>query len=83
MRLNSLEKIGRYSGAVLISHGDADEVIPYEHGAALYDAAVGPKHFVRVPGGRHNDPQPAEFHQALDRFLSGLPSAGIGQAPAR
>jgi fermentation-respiration switch protein FrsA (DUF1100 family) len=78
MRLHSLEKIKEYHGAVLISHGDADEVIPYPHGLALYDAAAGPKRLVRVPGGRHNDPQHAEYHQALDEFLRSLPPCGAG-----
>jgi fermentation-respiration switch protein FrsA (DUF1100 family) len=73
MRLNSLEKIKDYPGPVLISHGDADEVIPYEHGVALHDAVAGPKQFVTVPAGRHNDPQPAAYHEALNQFLIHLP----------
>jgi uncharacterized protein len=78
MRLNSLEKIGGYAGPVLISHGDADEVIPYDHGVALFDAATGPKRFVTIPGGRHNDPPPPAFHQALHEFLAELPPRPAG-----
>jgi hypothetical protein len=72
MRLNSLEKIRSYGGPVLISHGDADEVVPFEQGRRLYEAAPGPKRFVRAPGGRHNDPQPEEYRVALDAFLAEL-----------
>jgi fermentation-respiration switch protein FrsA (DUF1100 family) len=72
-RMNSLEKIRRYEGPVLISHGDADEVVPFEQGERLYDAAPGPKRFVRIPNGRHNDPQPESYRRALDEFLAALP----------
>lgn len=69
----SLKKIGQYPGPVLISHGDADEVVPYQQGRALYDAAPGPKSFVRIPEGRHNDKLPREYWDALNRFLDELP----------
>lgn len=72
-RMNSLEKIRNYPGPVLISHGDEDEVIPFEHGQQLYAAAAGEKVFFRVPGGRHNDPQPEEYRVAFDAFLDRLP----------
>ncbi len=75
MRLNSLEKIKRYHGPVLISHGDADELIPYEQGKALYASAPGPKKFVTIAGGKHNDAIPAEYALVLDGFLAKLPPA--------
>jgi len=68
-RLNSLEKIKRYSGPLLYSHGDADEVIPYDLGKKLYDAAPGPKQFVSTPGGTHNSRQTDEYRQAFDQFI--------------
>jgi fermentation-respiration switch protein FrsA (DUF1100 family) len=76
LRFNSLEKIQRYNGPVLISHGEADEVVPFEQGERLYHAASGPKQFVRIPGGHHNDPQTEDYRVALDHFLADLPSAG-------
>ena len=74
MRLHSQEKIPQYHGDLLICHGDADEVVPYQHGKELFKAASEPKHFVTVPGGKHNDPQSEEFHIALDELLARLPS---------
>jgi len=71
--LNSLEKIRNYSGPLLISHGNADELIPYEHGRSLFDAAKGKKRFVTIPGGGHNSQLTEEFHLALDEFLADLP----------
>jgi fermentation-respiration switch protein FrsA (DUF1100 family) len=79
MRMNSLDKIGHYHGPLLISHGDADEVIPYEQGLDLYRAANEPKRIVTVRGGRHNDPQPEEYRVALDEFVSQLPALGANR----
>ncbi len=72
-RMDSLNKIKDFHGPLLISHGEADEVVPYSHGQALYEAAPGAKKFIRVAGGRHNDPQPEEYRIALDEFLDNLP----------
>jgi len=76
-RMNSLAKIKEYRGPLLISHGDADEVVPFSQGQALYDAAPGTnKRLFTVPGGKHNDPQPEEYRIALDEFLNQLPPLG-------
>lgn len=75
-RMDSLSKIKDYHGPLLISHGEADEVVPYKHGQALYAAAAGPKKFITVAGGKHNDPQPEEYRLALDEFLANLPPLG-------
>lgn len=68
-RFNSLEAIQEYDGPLLISHGDADKIIPFEHGERLYAAATGPKRFIRIPGAGHNDPQSVEYRVALDQFI--------------
>ncbi len=81
MRMNSAEKIKGYRGPLLLSHGDADEVIPYEQGLELYRAANEPKRLVTVRGGKHNDPQPEEYRVALDQFLAALPPLGTSAAP--
>ncbi len=71
-RLNSLAKIGNYRGPLLHSHGDADRVIPFEHGRRLFAAANEPKRFVTIRGRDHNDPQTPEYYQALEQFLAEL-----------
>jgi len=71
-RFNSLEAITHYTGPVLISHGDADTLIPIAHGQALYAAAPGPKRFVTIPGAGHNDAWNAESARALDEFIAAL-----------
>jgi fermentation-respiration switch protein FrsA (DUF1100 family) len=45
---------------VLVIHGDADGVIPFARGRALFDHLREPKTFVRVAGGDHNDARPAD-----------------------
>jgi len=71
-QLNSLKKIPRYHGPLLLSHGDADSLIPFEQSQRLFAAANEPKHFVRIPGGDHNDPQTPEYCRALDGFITAL-----------
>ena len=75
-RMNSLAKITDYHGPLLISHADADEVVPFSQGQELYDAAPGPKKLITAKGCKHNDPQPEEYRVALDEFIAGLPPLG-------
>jgi len=75
-RMNSLAKIKNYHGPLLMTHGDADEVVPYKQGQALYEAAPGSKRLITVSGGKHNSPQPEEYRVALDQFLNQLPPIG-------
>jgi uncharacterized protein len=56
----------------LVMHGDADTVIPYEQGRALYERIGGPKQFFSVRGGDHNDatpPNEASYWQAIGAFV--------------
>jgi fermentation-respiration switch protein FrsA (DUF1100 family) len=75
-RYDSLSKIKEYHGPLLLSHAEADEIVPYKQGLALYAAATGPKKLITVKGGKHNDPQPEEYRLALDQFLAELPPLG-------
>jgi len=54
-RFDSLGKISKLRAPLLVLHGDADEVIPYAQGRALFEAAPEPKTFVTIRGGRHYD----------------------------
>ncbi|RZA25051.1 MAG: alpha/beta hydrolase [Proteobacteria bacterium] len=46
----------------IIVHGSADEVVYFENGKALYDAALPPKEFWEIPYGNHTE-----------AFISGSP----------
>lgn len=54
-RFDSLERIGRVRTRLLILHGDADEVVPYEHGRRLFEKAPEPKTFYTIRRAHHND----------------------------
>lgn len=71
-RLDSLGKIANYHGPLLICHGDADEIIPFEMGRRLFEAANEPKRFVAFSGVGHNEPLPEEWEDEIERFLSRL-----------
>jgi hypothetical protein len=51
---NNLERIPRIAAPVLIAHSKGDDIIPFSHGQALFDAAREPKQFLELRGG-HND----------------------------
>ena len=51
---NNLERIPRITAPVLIAHSKGDDIIPFSHGRALFDAAREPKQFLELRGG-HND----------------------------
>jgi fermentation-respiration switch protein FrsA (DUF1100 family) len=54
-RYDTLGIIRRLRAPLLVLHGDADEVVPFRHGRAIFEAAPDPKSFYRIPGARHND----------------------------
>ena len=52
---DSLARVRDVHVPILVAHGDADEVVPYTLGEALFAAAAEPKRFLRLPGAHHND----------------------------
>jgi fermentation-respiration switch protein FrsA (DUF1100 family) len=72
-RYDSLERIARVRTRLLILHGDADEVVPFEQGRRLFEAAPEPKAFYVIRGARHNDTYVAGgdgYWDAWERFLA-------------
>lgn len=54
-RFDALARIGELRCPLLYFHGDRDEVVPFELGRALFDAAPEPKAFETIAGAGHND----------------------------
>ncbi len=50
---NSKQRIAHVRAPLLIMHGDRDEVIPFDLGRALFDAAPEAKSFWAIPGAGH------------------------------
>ena len=73
-RWDSLGKIGGLRAPLLVIHGEADEVVPFVQGQALFAAAPEPKTFVTLRGSRHYDLEAAwpEYWSAWRAFLASL-----------
>jgi uncharacterized protein len=74
-RFATAEWMASVTAPALVIHGDRDSVIPYRHGQRLYDTLPGPKRFVTIPGGDHNDPAPADaelYWGAVGDFIGSL-----------
>jgi fermentation-respiration switch protein FrsA (DUF1100 family) len=54
-RFDALGLIPTIRGPLLVAHGDRDEIVPFELGVRLFEAAAEPKRFLRVEGAHHND----------------------------
>lgn len=80
---DSVSKIHQYQGPLLMTHADADEVVPIALGRELFAAGNEPKQFLVHRRAAHNQPQSEEYRRAFEEFLQRLPpTAGIaGNAP--
>jgi len=54
IRYDTRENLRAVAVPVLIAHSPEDEIVPFEHGRALFAAANPPKRFLELAGG-HND----------------------------
>ena len=74
-RFPSAAFLERVRVPALVLHGDDDRVIPFSQGRALYERIPGPKRFVTIRGGDHNDlapPDPRGYWDAIGGFVAGL-----------
>lgn len=74
-RFPTAEWMSKVRAPALVLHGDADSIIPYSLGQRLYEAIPGPKRFVTIEGGDHNDPAPPDgeaYWAAVIDFVRGL-----------
>jgi fermentation-respiration switch protein FrsA (DUF1100 family) len=76
--MNSVMKIGAAKCPTLVVHSKDDEIVPFAHGAKLFEAAPDPKWFAEYSGVGHNEliaVRRAEWLKDLSEFLDriGLP----------
>ncbi|HAM36912.1 MAG TPA: alpha/beta hydrolase [Elusimicrobia bacterium] len=53
-RYDSISKINKVSAPILVMHSPDDDIVPYDMGRKLYEAAPEPKTFLEMKGG-HNE----------------------------
>ena len=70
--LNTLDQVKKIKAPLLISHGDIDNVIPFEHGRTIFEAANRPKIFYRVDGAGHGFSYAKEYNPILEKFIDQL-----------
>ena len=77
-QLSSIKKIGKVRCPVFISHGRADQVIPFSQGEQLFEAVNEPKTFFIAPEGLdyHSAPHSEEHSEALKQFVRSLSRLG-------
>jgi len=69
---NNLEKINHITIPKLIIHGNRDEIIPFQMGQQLFEAAFEPKAFYAIAGAGHNDTWVmggSEYFKVLKEFI--------------
>ena len=70
-RFDALSSISAIRRPLLVAHGDQDEIVPFELGVRLFEAASEPKRFLRVEGAHHNDVfASGELLDAIARFAN-------------
>jgi len=75
IKYDSLAKIKRVEVPLLMLHGDCDEVVPFQSGMELYEAANEPKEFYAIKDAGHNDTYITGgegYMAALRGFISNL-----------
>ena len=55
IRYDTVEKVKKIKVPLLVIHGDRDDIVPYEQGRKVFEAAPQPKEFYTIRGARHND----------------------------
>jgi fermentation-respiration switch protein FrsA (DUF1100 family) len=72
-QMDSLSKIGGISCPKLFVHSKSDEVVPFNLGKTLFDAASEPKVFCEIVGAGHNETWLVggeAYFEALRTFVS-------------
>lgn len=75
-RFPTTQFLERYRGPLLVVHGDADSIVPFDAGRRVYERApTSEKTFVSIAGAGHNDlhlANPELYWASIDRFVVSL-----------
>jgi alpha-beta hydrolase superfamily lysophospholipase len=73
-RYPTIEYVREVRCPVLVIHSQDDEIVPYEHGTKLFEAAKEPKAFLKISGG-HNEGfvlDEKRYREGIERFVRGV-----------
>ena len=68
LKFPSIDRIGSLDEPILFIHGDEDEIVPYELGRRLFEAASADRDFYTINGAHHNDTYHVGGKEYFDRF---------------
>ena len=73
-KYDSLSKVGRLGIPKLFAHSREDDLVPFELGRKLYEAAAQPKQFIQLTGGHNEAGWPASpaYWSAIERFVASV-----------
>jgi uncharacterized protein len=77
----SLERIRELRTPLLVLHGDRDDIVPLDHGRALYEAAPGPKRIHVFEGAGHNDVLDRAGRELADEMAAWMDDFGCSPTP--
>lgn len=68
---DSINKVGGISCPKLFIHASEDELVPFDNGRRLYEAAAQPRQFIKTPGGHNTGGflYAQTYLDQLERFL--------------
>ena len=85
---DALKRIGAVKAPVLVVHSREDEIIPFEHGQRLFDAAADPKTFLAIRGDHNGgflisgQAYVEGLRTFLDKLSPPVPSSGAPLPPS-
>ena len=75
--LNTLAKIRRYDGPLLVMHGENDKTVPAYMGQQVFEAAPGPKRYVMFPAKGHSDVEADLVVPSITQFIDDVLSGSL------
>lgn len=75
-RYDVVEKVKKIKAPLLVVHGERDDIVPFEQGKKVFEAATGTKKFQALPGAHHNDTFEVGGDAYFDAIKNFIPKAG-------
>ena len=72
-RFDSIDKIEKVKTSLLVIHGTDDQIVPYDLGKKLYEAAKHPKEFITVEKAGHSNLYDFKVGEKVVEWLQRMP----------